>query len=270
MANKQVASYIREYLGKGYNRESITNSLLDQGFDLNSINAAFEEAYPTKMDHPFRQTRIDHSIMPSKKVELVLLGIFLIILVTGGLTYFTLNKAPVLVPTTTTTVRMPGTTILTVTTNTITPTTLKPNIESPTANFKAGDMRIISLKLCYSVSENFECDENANSEFKLGEPVYIHFKLVLKARMKYGSYVIGFTEDRVVYNEMAVQVDSLSSEGLMNVQREVSGEGLYTLPAYNLIETSTEDLAGNYKAVLVLKDKFSDEEIVKEITYKLV
>ncbi len=273
MANKQIVAYIREYLGKGYPRESITNSLLDQGFDLKSINEGFEKAYPTNFLHPFRETQIDHSAMPKRKVELVLLGIFLIILLTGGITFFSIGKAPVIAPATTLTTTATTVTTAPGPTETMpatTPTTLKPETQNPTAIFTPGDMRITSVMLCNSVSDSFDCDENTAAEFKLGQPVYVYFKLVLKAAMKSGSYVIGFTEDRVVYDEESNSIASLTSDQIMNIQREVTGEGLYTLPAYNLIETTTNDIAGDYKVVITLKDKFSDEEITKTIYYKLV
>jgi|GEM_PF-4872337 len=281
MANKQIVTYISEYLGKGYPRDSITNSLLDQGFDLNSINAAFEEAYPTKMNHPFRQTSIDHAAMPKRKLELALLGIFIIIVLAGGITFVAVNKAPAsILPTTT--VRQAGAT--TTVTTALTPSSTAPPVTTPlgnnqplqpdtqhtTATFNPGDMRISSLKLCNSVSDSFECDENTAGEFRLGQPVYIYFKLVLRAKMKSGSYVVGFTEDRVVYDQQSTSIPSLTADSMMNIQREVSGEGLYTLPAYNLIETATDETAGGYRAVITLKDKFSDEEITKEISYTLI
>ena len=277
MVNKKLVKYIEQYLRQGYSRQAITNTLLDEGFDLNSINAAFEKAYPTKFLHPFRETEVKHHEIPKRKIEVVLLSLFIIILIAGLITYFTVREkgeAPEQAEFAVTT-----TTTVTTTTETLLPppvfaggeffgTQLKPST-SVTGAVTAGTMSLKELKLCNSVSADFECGENTEGEFKLGEQVFVYFVPVFKATKQGGLYKMGFTQDREVLDPNLNIISYSTQENALDVEREAPDDGYYSLAAYNQIQTSTQDTAGEYTVTITIKDKFSEQEITRTIRYKL-
>lgn len=85
-----------------------------------------------------------------------------------------------------------------------------------------------------------------------------------------GLYKIGFIEDRQVFNPEGNLISSLSYNNVMDVTREVPSLGTFSIPVYNEIITSENDLPGDYLVKINIRDKYSDDRMDFEITYTLI
>ena len=60
------------------------------------------------------------------------------------------------------------------------------------------NLQISDLKLCNNVDENFNCDENEDSVFKLGDRIFTLFDVNVQSYDVDNSLKIGFSENRLV------------------------------------------------------------------------
>ena len=131
------------------------------------------------------------------------------------------------------------------------------------------NLQISDLKLCNNVDENFNCDENEDSVFKLGDRIFTLFDVNVQSYDVDNSLKIGFSENRLVIDPKEEIITNLEQEDIVVVERTVDKEGFYSIPVVNELISDQTDLEGTYTIVISIQDKFSEQTAIELVTFKI-
>ncbi len=131
------------------------------------------------------------------------------------------------------------------------------------------NLQISDLKLCNNVDENFNCDENEDSVFKLGDRIFTLFDVNVQSYDVDNSLKIGFSENRLVIDPKEEIITNLEQEDIVVVERTVDKEGFYSIPVINELISDQTDLEGTYTIVISIQDKFSEQTAIELVTFKI-
>lgn len=276
MVNNQLIKYVQTYLNQGYTEQQIWQSLIKNGYSPQVLKEVFIEVrrqknyskFPNQYRQPINHPKAQYDHHHVNKHMLVVVGIiFLIMIIFGTVFWLTMEKSGM------DNVKVDKNKIdrnkyTTTTTSSVSTTTTTIKYEEEP---EKGSVELYEIKLCNNIDQYFNCYENRYDEYEMGEKVYIYFRIYLDAKqMGNKAYKVGFTEDREVIGPDGNVVSPPSTQRhMMDVSREVPDVGTFSMPIYNIIETTDYNQTGEYTVNLIINDKYSDFKTNKKIKFKL-
>ena len=134
---------------------------------------------------------------------------------------------------------------------------------APQAEAVFPDLELKELKVCESISADYTCAQS-DSVYKKGEIVFIYgeiHNLVSRANK------VGFRQAIEVFNPDG---ESILTELILDIDREVSEEDVYQIPFKNEFITEESDVAGDYIAIIAVVDKNSGQITAGEVSFRLI
>ncbi|MFT4305245.1 MAG: hypothetical protein ACMXX8_04060 [Candidatus Woesearchaeota archaeon] len=260
MISEDLIRYVQNYLNQGYTPQQINQTLLSSGYNQFQINEVFQEIQRRKTQTVYQSYEAPQPIQTSTKkkfpIKFILIIIAIILIIT--ISYFVITNLGNDQTITTTT-----TTITTTTT-----TTLPSNVQTSSDAEKT--MELFEILLCRNLDTFYNCFESIDGKIKRGSSLFFYYRLFMHPHEIDGDFRKGFIQDRVVYDPNNEIVEKWSREKVLDVVRPVPDERRYTVPGYNELISSDDDLLGTYTVQFIIYDKFSPYFFSFNTTFELV
>ncbi|MBI2661178.1 hypothetical protein HYX09_02810 [Candidatus Woesearchaeota archaeon] len=128
-------------------------------------------------------------------------------------------------------------------------------------------LRITSAKLCNSLDEKYNCDENAEGEFAAGSAVNLYIRAV---GFKANDGIISYSEDFELYDSKNNFMPEGSKKGIVSGELDVSAlEQPFVVEIRNNLPTYQTDPKAEYTIRAILKDRNNAKQTAKTVKFKL-
>jgi hypothetical protein len=296
----KLIPYIQAELEAGYSKEQIKEAILRRGYSEQEIEDAFNEisgqekeekvketvSQPLSTEQPPQASQAVEQKVINRRFILILAGIVLLITTFLSIFYLATPQQPIETEGTAESGAELGETVGIGTKKIVQEETeeereekaeegaeeteLKAEQEGVIEAIKAiesggPEIKIEELKFCNSIDEDYNCDENTDAEYRLGETVNILIKVINFTNLAYKDeetgkqgYLIGITQDIETRGPDFEILPSLTKEKVEDISSFVKEKVPFIYIA-NQLKTSPTFLTGEYAVEITITDKITEQ-----------